>query len=244
MAADAVQGAVAIRVRWRMTEAEWLACSEPDRMVAILAQSRQAYERKLWLFAINCFRRLADAADTERFYSTLRSVEEYADGLITLETFREALRAVHGTDFHLSHVMRGDAASAANDGSSHCATDIAQHRYLDDCPPEADQVQRHQMFEVAFSAERAAQTELLRELIGPLAFRPVTFAADCLTWNDSTVRRIAQAIYDERAFDRLPILADALEDAGCDNADILTHCRGDGPHVRGCWVVDLLLGKE
>ena len=64
-----------------------------------------------------------------------------------------------------------------------------------------------------------------------------------VAWNDGTVRKIAQAIYDERAFDRLPILADALEDAGCDNADILNHCRNGGEHVRGCWVVDLLLGK-
>jgi hypothetical protein len=55
---------------------------------------------------------------------------------------------------------------------------------------------------------------------------------------------LAQAIYDDRAFDRLPILADALEEAGCDTADILAHCRGPGPHVRGCWVVDLILGKQ
>ena len=56
-------------------------------------------------------------------------------------------------------------------------------------------------------------------------------------------REIAAGIYDGRHFDRLPILADALEDAGCDHADILAHCRGDGPHVRGCWVVDLVLSK-
>jgi hypothetical protein len=55
---------------------------------------------------------------------------------------------------------------------------------------------------------------------------------------------MAQVIYDERKFEDLPFLADALEEAGCDNADILNHCRGPGPHVRGCWVVDLLLGKE
>ncbi|HUR53438.1 MAG TPA: hypothetical protein VMZ71_04880 [Gemmataceae bacterium] len=55
---------------------------------------------------------------------------------------------------------------------------------------------------------------------------------------------LANGIYEERAFDRLPILADALQDAGCDNDGILTHCRGDGAHVRGCWVVDLLLGKS
>jgi hypothetical protein len=65
-----------------------------------------------------------------------------------------------------------------------------------------------------------------------------------LLWNAATVWKIAQAIYDDRAFDCLPILADALEEAGCDNADILDHCRGPGPHVRGCWVVDMLLGKE
>jgi hypothetical protein len=61
---------------------------------------------------------------------------------------------------------------------------------------------------------------------------------------NNTVIALAEAIYDERAFDRLPILADALEEAGCTNADILNHCRQPGEHVRGCWVVDLILGKE
>ena len=65
-----------------------------------------------------------------------------------------------------------------------------------------------------------------------------------LAWNDGTVRRITEGIYEERAFDRLPILHDALLDAGCDNEDILAHCRSAGPHVRGCWVIDLILGKE
>ena len=63
-------------------------------------------------------------------------------------------------------------------------------------------------------------------------------------WLTPTVQSIAAAIYQDRAFDRLPILADALEEAGCTNADVLLHCRQPGEHVRGCWVVDLLLGKE
>ncbi|SRR5579871_339609 len=63
-------------------------------------------------------------------------------------------------------------------------------------------------------------------------------------WQSSNVVSLAQAIYDERAFNRMPILADALEDAGCTNADVLNHCRKPGEHVRGCWVVDLLLGKQ
>jgi len=62
-------------------------------------------------------------------------------------------------------------------------------------------------------------------------------------WLTPTVASLARGIYTDRAFDRLPILADALQDAGCDSADILGHCRGPGPHVRGCWVVDLVLGK-
>jgi len=83
----------------------------------------------------------------------------------------------------------------------------------------------------------------LRDIFGN-PFRPVTVNPGWLAWNDGTVPRIAQAIYDERAFDRMTILADALEDAGCTDQDILGHCRSGGEHVRGCWVVDLLLGKE
>jgi hypothetical protein len=90
---------------------------------------------------------------------------------------------------------------------------------------------------------RDAIAGLLREIFGN-PFRPVTVDPAWLRWNDGTVPKIAQGIYEERAFCRLPILHDALLDAGCDNEDILAHCRGDGPHVRGCWVIDLILGKE
>ena len=84
---------------------------------------------------------------------------------------------------------------------------------------------------------------LVREIFGNL-FRPVNVNPAWLVWNDGTIPKLAQSIYDDRAFDRLPVLADALEEAGCTNAEILEHCRGPGPHVRGCWVVDLVLGKR
>jgi len=77
-----------------------------------------------------------------------------------------------------------------------------------------------------------------------LRLNPPLISESWLTWNGNTVQRLAEVITQERAFDLLPILADALEDAGCTNQDILSHCRGPGPHVLGCWVVDLLLGKE
>ena len=92
------------------------------------------------------------------------------------------------------------------------------------------------------NAQRKEQATLFRCIHGN-PFCSVHLDQNVLMWNDQTLIEIAQAIYTDRAFDRLPILADALEDAGCDNADILAHCRGPGPHVRGCWVVDLILGK-
>ena len=85
----------------------------------------------------------------------------------------------------------------------------------------------------------SAFVPLLRDIVGN-PFRPAAFDP---SWRISTAVALAEGIYADRAFDRLPILADALEDAGCGHPDVLAHCRGDGPHARGCWVVDLVLGK-
>lgn len=82
---------------------------------------------------------------------------------------------------------------------------------------------------------------LTKDVFSLLPFRPVTIPP---SWLTSNVVALAAGIYDEKAFDRMPILADALQDAGCNNDDVLNHCRGDGPHVRGCWVIDLLLSKS
>jgi hypothetical protein len=91
---------------------------------------------------------------------------------------------------------------------------------------------------------KQAIARLIREVFG-FPFGPVmTIAASTLAWSDGTIPKLAQTVYDERDFDHLPILADALEEAGCDNADLLAHLRGPGPHVRGCWALDLILGKQ
>jgi hypothetical protein len=90
--------------------------------------------------------------------------------------------------------------------------------------------------------EQAVQARLLRDLFGDL-IRPVRVDPCWVAWNSDTIPNLAQAIYDERRFADLPILADALEDAGCTDREILDHCRGPGLHVCGCWAVDLLLGK-
>ncbi len=90
------------------------------------------------------------------------------------------------------------------------------------------------------SAERPIVTNLIRDLFGN-PFRPVSFSP---AWRTSTVLALASQMYELRDFSALPILADALQDAGCDSTGVLDHCRGAGPHARGCRVVDLVLGKE
>jgi hypothetical protein len=89
-------------------------------------------------------------------------------------------------------------------------------------------------------AELAAQVAILHDIYGN-PFHPVAFSPE---WRTDTAVTLARTMYDDRDFSAMPILADALQDAGCDSAEVLDHCRGPGPHVRGCWVVDLVLGKE
>ncbi len=92
-----------------------------------------------------------------------------------------------------------------------------------------------------------AQTDVLELLASWLCdivgnpFRSAPFSPD---WRTTTAVALAAQMYESREFGAMPILGDALQDAGCDSADVLEHCRGAGPHVRGCWVVDLVLGKE
>ncbi len=93
---------------------------------------------------------------------------------------------------------------------------------------------------MAHVGEKKAHANIIRDIFGN-PFRPVSFEADWRTYNTTA---IAREMYVSRDFSAMPILADALQDAGCDNKRILDHCRKPGEHVRGCWVVDLVLGKE
>jgi hypothetical protein len=132
---------------------------------------------------------------------------------------------------HADHVMGG---------ALHAATAVGRQARAA-APAGADP----RAVRVAAEAEESRwQRQLLRDLLGPLPFRPVTIAPSVRTWNDGTVLRLAESIYAERAFEQMGVLADALEEAGCHDAEILGHCRGPGPHVKGCWVIDLLTGRE
>ena len=105
----------------------------------------------------------------------------------------------------------------------------------------AKPLERHGARAAAYHAEGAAQAALLRCLFGN-PFRPgPQLDPVWLAWKDGTVARLARSVSEGGAFGLMPVLGDALEDAGCADAALLGHCRSAGPHARGCWVVDLLL---
>jgi hypothetical protein len=184
------------------------------------------------------------------------TVESYADGQVSreeAEATREAAISSSSqvgpwTDapgvllpqavLHASWVDGSPETPASNDylwdvmQSAQCVA-RAVHTFTGPAPFNLDEI----LPDVGESRQQAA---LLRDIIGN-PFQHVTIDP---TWRTGTVTKLAQAIYDERAFDRMPILADALEEAGCTDATILDHCRQPGEHVRGCWLVDLLLGKK
>jgi hypothetical protein len=211
-----------------MTEAEWL--TTLDLQALCFAFPAPASERKGGLFAAACLDAvsclLADAASR----AGVAAVEQAADGELGPEALGAANRAAHAAWLA---APRAGARSAAR------AVEFATRGFW-----------RTEVAEQVRKAARAcrlepnpatlqAQCRIFRDIFGN-PFRPVAFDP---SWRTSTVVSLAAGIYADRAFDRLPILADALQDVGCDNADVLDHCRGERPHVRGCWVVDLVLGK-
>jgi hypothetical protein len=218
-----------------MTEAEWLAGTEPEKMLAFLRVIRaQASERKLRLFACACCRRIWRLLSDDRSRKAVMTAERFADGLATRQQLRAARAyAADAYAFAQGGPYYAPAAHAA------CAR-AAAARAIDEVVEAARCAATHP---ATRNTEETAQAALLRDLFGN-PFGHVTLNPAWLSWNSGTVARLAQAIYDERRFADLPILADALEEAGCDSADVLAHCRSGGEHVRGCWVVDLLLGRE
>jgi hypothetical protein len=226
-----------------MTEAEWFGSTDPWSMLQFLRG--RSSDRKLRLFAVACCRRIWHFFADEVCKQTVEVGERFADGLASRND-RKAARAV-AQAYAYAEVSAGreqhrDWASAALATVETPARSAALSAFLSAARTPANSCERDPLlFQEKRNLEQVEQCRLLRDVFNP--FRPVSLDPVWLAWNDGTVPKMAQAIYHERAFDRLPILADALEDAGCDNADVLAHCRGEGEHVRGCWVVDLLLGR-
>jgi len=231
-----------------MTEAEWLACDDPEETLDFL-RGQQASDRKLRLFAVACCRRLWHLVGGEESWKRAVEVaEQYADSLATGSQRSAARRAVASRDNEalggmlcaaVKSVVKSIASEAAMDSSSIAANAAASALMAARSRAVGDDLV-HANYETAFESERTRQAVLLRDIFGN-PFRPVTCHPE---WRTDTALSLARGMYESRDFSAMPILADALQDAGCDGDDILSHCRSDGPHVRGCWAVDLVLGKE
>jgi len=251
-----------------VTEAEWLACSDPEPMLEFLRG--RAGDRKLRLFAAACCRRIWSLLPDKRSRRAVEAVEAFAYGLAArgdLEAAREAaMQALAAASFAgaawsaaaaayeataadlragrrrlpaLVHAW-GEAAGVADYAAEAVASEAADGPGAEGVPKQIAESARR----VAQASEQRRQANLLRCVFGnPFVAIPGIYPS-LLKWNDGCVPRIARGIYDERAFDRMGILADALLDAGCDNEEVLAHCRQqEGVHAKGCWVLDLLLGK-
>jgi hypothetical protein len=209
-----------------MTEAEWLGCDKPYEMLHFV--QGKASERKLRLFACAWCRRLWHLLPDERSRRALETGEQYAEGLVGEDGRRAARESAQRATEDAVAEERWEEAYAARDARK--TVELAKDRVV--CVDHQYSLQ-----------ERQQQCAIIHDLFGN-PFNPVAIDLTWLAWEGGIIPKLAQAIYEERAFDRLPILADALEEARCTSEELLTHCRAGGEHVRGCWAVDVLLGKE
>ena len=235
-----------------MTQEQWLVCMDPAHMIDYLFFDRRVSDRKLRLFACACCRRIKRLIEDEDIPELLDLAEGFADGGVDQTSFvthREVLLRRYGSVFAgLPEYHPADAAREAVLRAASFAYDTIPETYEDnDDAPYPDWAATFARYAVGgeqgeFRSEQtegSSQVKLLNDIFGN-PFRPVTVEPG---WRTANVVELARTIYEERAFDRLPILANALMDAGCNDEQVLDHCRGPGPHVRGCWVVDLVLGK-
>lgn len=233
-----------------MTETDWLACADPALMLQFLGAKASA--RKLRLFACACCRRIWYLLRDERGRTAVEVAEQFADGSAKLEelntartaaqAFQQSIRGTAPSDVEIpvgaaSAWTAGnpeDAAQAAREAAE--AVGLASRAAARNLNREAtDTAER-----TARLAEHKAQCDLVRDIFGN-PFREVAIDRD---WLVPGVLAIAWAIYDEWAFDRLPLLGQALAEAGCSNRTVLDHCRARGKHARGCWLVDAIQGKK
>jgi hypothetical protein len=242
------------------TEAEWLAGTDPQPLLGCLYG--RVSDRKYRLFAAACCRRVWGLLPSGRSRRAVQVCERHADG----EARDEDLRAAYGPAAWLEDtvvppwavVVAAEAAAAnaaypeaadaalraalwALDATAGAAADAVSDP---PCVPGTgrDGDPWFLTFQAAKAAEKEAQCQVLRCIVGN-PFRPVRVRRSWLTWNDGAVTKLARAIYDGGRFEEMGVLADALEEAGCADPGLLGHCRVPGPHHRGCWPLDLLLGR-
>jgi hypothetical protein len=225
-----------------MNKTQWNTCADSTPMLEFLRASGKASERRLRLFAIAGCRRMSRLMTDERSCKAVEVAEDFVDG-------------------RTNHQERQSAANAAWDaanpthyrdwtGAGYAAAAAAARVVDRDWPlfgrsqPYGEIASEYAWLAAqnsVFFLDKTARCDLLRDIFGPLPLCTATIEPSLLT---PEVVSLAQTIYENRRFEDMPLLADALEEAGWVNEEITRHCRSGAEHVRGCWVVDLLLGKS
>lgn len=207
-----------------MTDAEWRFGSDPFATLEQLLGKPEIRPRKLRLFALACCRNTWSRLNKSN-RKALKVAERYADGLATWRELNVACSARGGIEPpELGHLIQAAVRGA-----------VVHDKYLPHFVPQT----LGAIIELGGPEQSQYASRVLRDIFGN-AFPPVNIAPQ---WRTSDVLSLAQTIYDERSFDRLPELADALEEAGCGHAQIFEHLREPGLHVKGCWALDLVLGR-
>jgi hypothetical protein len=219
-----------------MTEQDWLACADLRKMLAFLRG--KVSDRKLRLFACACYRRGGHTVSGLPL-PALEAAELYADGVVGAETLWAAY-AVLPQRVGCVAIPREFEAEDAWSVAWWAGLPEDQAHQDPAAPPLQDWPYARNPARPNGIPLRAGQCELLRDILGH-PFRRAAIDPGWLRWSQGTVQKLARTIYQSRDYRTLVVLADALEEAGCTNSDILTHCRSPGPHIRGCWLVDVLL---
>jgi hypothetical protein len=211
-----------------VTEAEWLACGDPGPMLESL--QGKVGDRKLWLYAAACCRRIQQGKYNHVFHTTTAQDELGR----AIEATERCAEGEAGARERSAPWLEWMAAEEAASGA-----DLMWYSYLRAVVGGSAWHSARIIAADARALGDAGAAPLVRDIFGnpsrPVAFDPA--------WRSPTAVSLARGLYESRDFSALPVLADALQDAGCEHPDILGHCRGGGEHVRGCWVVDLVLGK-
>jgi len=236
-----------------MTEGEWFPAKNPSRMLDSLRGNLSASPtrkfsliptRKLRLYIHACCRLLPLSSFSGKLEEAVSVCDQFIDGRLSLASLNEFRATFHS---QTPYGIRGPRDEIRD----LCGAVLAANNRLWDACKQTGNIVTTERFvggldlvneirNLPFRNARVALCTLLHDIFGN-TFRPVTIDP---AWLTSTVVLLAREMYESRDFSAMPVLADALQDADCDNADILDHCRGPGPHVRGCWVCDLVLGKE
>jgi hypothetical protein len=252
-----------------MTEAEWTNADDLGAMLTWLREQGKLSERKARLFACACCRGVWHLLADERSQSAVEVAEEFADGRATEKMLRKARRVAprpRQTSDNHEHLAALAAAYTTNEEAYWAAQEaVSMKMSLGLSPAERHRIRSllgrrlsnggqlrraKEMLQGMFRGAGREHCLLVVEIIGN-PFRPSPpLNPSWISWNNGTVRRLAEAAYNERQLPtgsldgaRLAVLADALEEAGCDDAGLLGHLRSAGPHFRGCWALDLLLQK-